>query len=519
MALTDYEKKIVTDIAYQDLVYFKKETAEESNNVMDQINLMISEGKNFKGETLSDEKIEELTRVKNRLTEIGAEDWKVSYVQNHNEPEQSGFYGVLIDTGEEYTAGFRGSENPGELGNAKNDWYEADLKLVTDIQTKQQQQVEVFLSNLNEKVNLDKYGELEFAGHSLGGNLAVHAAIMAEQYEKINNFNIAGYNLDGPGYSSDYIAKHQERIQYLAENGKVEHYQWSIVGAILIPIVERQTLKTEGKDSGSLIAEHSTDTLDFNGDQFVIGKQEQKESIMASVTSFVDKLPTVSKNLLIDTLGGMLVAAIWTKEKIFNDQGLTNFGKGLIAGAIVIVGGALLVAGPAAVLAAVGTIIAGVVQIAIRAAIAFIGVVLVETIAEFTINMIKGIANQIGEAVQWTGKQIASVIDSAIDFINKAGGFLQNLFGITKAVATPYIQLDTNSLRNYANRLSKVKSRLAELDSDMTSLIFSESLPAVISAIKANNFPSQRKVQQCINYLDGTADAFEKAEKNILSRV
>lgn len=287
----------------------------------------------------------------------------------------------------------------------------------------------------------------------------------------------------------------------------------------LDPIVERQTLKTEGKDSGSLIAEHSTDTLDFNGDQFVIGKQEQKESIMASVTSFVDKLPTVSKNLLIDTLGGMLVAAIWTKEKIFNDQGLTNFGKGLIAGAIVIVGGALLVAGPAAVLAAVGTIIAGVVQIAIRAAIAFIGVVLVETIAEFTINMIKGIANQIGEAVQWTGKQIASVIDSAIDIINKAGGFFQDLFGITKAVATPYIQLDTNSLRNYANRLSKVKSRLAELDSDMTSLIFSESLPAVISAIKANNFPSQRKVQQCINYLDGTADAFEKAEKNILSRV
>jgi len=88
MALNDYEKKIVTDIAYQDLVYFKKETAEESNNVMDQINLMISEGKNFKGETLSDEKIEELTRVKNRLTEIGAEDWKVSYVQNHNEPER-----------------------------------------------------------------------------------------------------------------------------------------------------------------------------------------------------------------------------------------------------------------------------------------------------------------------------------------------------------------------------------------------------------------------------------------------
>lgn len=88
-----------------------------------------------------------------------------------------------------------------------------------------------------------------------------------------------------------------------------------------------------------------------------------------------------------------------------------------------------------------------------------------------------------------------------------------------KAVATPYINLNTNSLRSYADRLAKVKSRLAELDSDMTSLIFSESLPAVISAIRANNFPSQRKIQKCINYLDGTAEAFEKAEKNILSQV
>lgn len=64
-----------------------------------------------------------------------------------------------------------------------------------------------------------------------------------------------------------------------------------------------------------------------------------------------------------------------------------------------------------------------------------------------------------------------------------------------------------------------MKSRLAELDSDMTSLIFTESLPAVISAIRANNFPSQRKIQKCINYLDGTAEAFERAERNILNRV
>lgn len=88
-----------------------------------------------------------------------------------------------------------------------------------------------------------------------------------------------------------------------------------------------------------------------------------------------------------------------------------------------------------------------------------------------------------------------------------------------KSVATPYINVNTNSLRNYADRLEKVKSRLAELDSDMTSLIFTESLPAVISAIRANNFPSQRKIQKCINYLDGTAEAFERAERNILNRV
>ncbi|MEK9199612.1 hypothetical protein [Ureibacillus sp. FSL E2-3493] len=120
-----------------------------------------------------------------------------------------------------------------------------------------------------------------------------------------------------------------------------------------------------------------------------------------------------------------------------------------------------------------------------------------------TVNFLKQVINSVNLLISNTLKKI----------------FTSFIGTNNEAKATPYINLNTNSLRNYADRLEKVKSRLAELDSDMTSLIFTESLPAVISAIRANNFPSQRKIQKCINYLDGTAEAFERAERNILNRV
>jgi uncharacterized protein with GYD domain len=87
------------------------------------------------------------------------------------------------------------------------------------------------------------------------------------------------------------------------------------------------------------------------------------------------------------------------------------------------------------------------------------------------------------------------------------------------AVATPVIEVNTDKLRHYAERLENVRKRLQNLDADMNSLYFTNGFLDLLDIIRANRLPNSMKLKFCINYLEDTAEAFEKAERNIMEQV
>lgn len=81
------------------------------------------------------------------------------------------------------------------------------------------------------------------------------------------------------------------------------------------------------------------------------------------------------------------------------------------------------------------------------------------------------------------------------------------------------IVVDTNKLNSYAQRLSKVTSRVSRLDSRIDSLYFKEKLADLRTLRQADTLTRyNRNLGLCRSYLLSTSDDFERVE-NTLSRV
>jgi len=176
----------------------------------------------------------------------------------------SGFYGCLIDTNDgEAILGFRGSESY-DMNQTVKDWGQADLGLLNNESTTQQQRsAEAYTRYINKRFG-DQYENFSFTGHSLGGNLAEHATITAPEGMPVNRC----LSLDGPGYSDEYIKTYQDAI---AARGKyVDHYQYSWVGTLLNPLpgTKYQTIDAHNDAEHiwpfSYFWRHDTKNIDFD---------------------------------------------------------------------------------------------------------------------------------------------------------------------------------------------------------------------------------------------------------------
>ena len=141
------------------------------------------------------------------------------------------------------------------------------------------------------------------------------------------------------------------------------------------------------------------------------------------------------------------------------------------------------------------------------------------------INKIKEISNLVVEMIVEGAKNLAKeAVNQIILGFNKVVNAFEALFGNhTKnkiVITTTEIKVDTEHLKDLAQRLVIVRNRLNQLDSDLNYLYLTEPLSVIKNLLKANRLlPSKRKVNGCIDYLEGTAIAFEKAEKNIKALV
>lgn len=279
---SDIRMMIATQVAYLD--------GDENMSVGELIHRIIS---NYAGCVDLSEKqkaqLETAGYIKSQIEEHDLQDcyrWIIQAVCDEN--AKTGFYGCLIDTRDgEAILGFRGSEMIGNQGS--KDWIETNLALLNGISTRQHRSTEEFTRYIYDRYG-DAYHHYNFTGHSLGGNLAEHAAITAPDGMPIHRC----MNLDGPGYSDEYIFFHGPDI---LRNGQyIDHYQYSLVGSLLFPLpgTRYRTIRAHNdKESellSSLIWRHHTRNIEFDENGNVQqGESDFLSDVLAGISSRLTK--------------------------------------------------------------------------------------------------------------------------------------------------------------------------------------------------------------------------------------
>ena len=189
-------------------------------------------------------------------------DWIIKDVRN--DQHGSGMYACMLETGKrEALIAFRGSESDTKE-NLLKDWGLSDLGLFNNRLTVQQKAAQKYTEDLFRKYG--DYYTYSTTGHSLGGNLAEHAAVTIP--EAMRSCFDRCVNLDGPGYSAAYLTAHALEIR--AMKGHLQHDSWSLVGALLNPVPGSDyrvvAAATPGKKNTlqSLLWRHDTTNVAFD---------------------------------------------------------------------------------------------------------------------------------------------------------------------------------------------------------------------------------------------------------------
>ncbi|MBO5426573.1 MAG: DUF2974 domain-containing protein [Lachnospiraceae bacterium] len=232
--------------------------------------------------------------------------WKVTLVGDYN--EDTGMYGCLLETSDNQAiVAFRGSESYDE--QVYLDWGLADVGLLDATQTKQHESVEEFMIKVSE---FDKqYDSYITAGHSLGGNLAVHAGLFAP--EEIVDKIVSCYSLDGPGFSLEYMSMHEDLIEQYGS--KVIHYQWSLVGDLLYQFYNENYISVECIDQTDyekvnslkmLLGKHSLGFLKFDENEKLMPTEiGVTEKAIGDLTRVIDKASEDNNQLILDILSNI----------------------------------------------------------------------------------------------------------------------------------------------------------------------------------------------------------------------
>lgn len=517
--LTDEQLKFATDIAYKDWDKDTKNKAfweeDEPLNVSDLIN------------------------DKDKIDRYQAKDWKVVETFDKNGPGESGLYGVVIETDRGLIVAFRGSESPSELQNIHQDWINADLALLQGRLTAQQQDANAFLRDLKEKGYFEKYDDITFAGHSLGGNLAEHSTFYAAELGVIDRVGRT-ISYDGPGFAQEYLDQHQKYIEMAASTVNMDHVEQSLVGGLLQRIdgIEYMFAKLTGNNP----VQHSTDYNQYNPDGSLI-TTDQPSSISTALSKYIvspfsQGMDRIVSQKAADYFTTALVAitdAGWRlKDALFQDGQLTSTGKKVVATITGSLAGIVIALGPVGTAVAAVALTAALVKLVIGVVIVaavFIAAVIaydfimdqIEAFVEYMVNdfipkALDFITETVGKFVNWSKERLAEFGNMLKNGYKAFMDGLSHLFGAgPKVAATPHIRIDTYKLRHYAERLESLKARISSVDSDLNILYLTEGFLDIINLAIAENLPTKGQMNKVINYLQDTAAEFEAAEKRIMS--
>ena len=141
-----------------------------------------------------------------------------------------------------------------------------------------------------------------------------------------------------------------------------------------------------------------------------------------------------------------------------------------------------------------------------------------EVAYDLILKVIDTICDTVEELYHQLKEKISELKDSAIKIINRACDWWNSNFnnGYKYASANPQIVLDTYKLRNYAQRLQSVNSRVSKLDGRLDALYWKVGLFDLWNLIQADLLIGYNyRIARCVSYLNDTASDFENAESAI----
>ena len=162
---------------------------------------------------------------------------------------------------------------------------------------------------------------IRIGGHSKGGNLAVYAAVFAEEEVKTRIINV--YNNDGPGFADDITntKEYKEMIE------KVHTYipQSSVIGRLLNHEEKYTVVKSIQKG----IMQHDLYSWQVQGTKVVSLKEvtNGSEFVDKTIKQWLDDVEPKQREIVIDTIFDILSTTeaesmIQIREKWFKNVGI-----------------------------------------------------------------------------------------------------------------------------------------------------------------------------------------------------
>ena len=453
------------------------------------------------------------TMVKDgKLTADQMQNWEIVDVFDDN--DNSGMYGCIIYTGDgDAIVAFRGSETLTEHDNIDKDWVRADMGKINSTLTPQEAAVIAFLEK--NKDTLAKYNSWTTTGHSLGGSLAVFAAI----YSVILGLdgNLAGcYSLDGPGNSDEFMELYKDEIAQVSD--RVTCYIWSWAGVMLpkIPGADVIVLATIG---GNCLTKHSLEYLDIRDGKFVEGELGAFEKGFGKITSDIDNLPKWLGDSIVGVVKNVVLVSGWLLDKVaYEDKEgmhLTEFGEFVAAVVIIAFVGSAIVVGVVATITVVLTIAAKILAVILFAILINIAVHLAKEILERIVAVI-------ARALEWTVDIANKFLEMVNNCLKGLEDFYNSIFndGYKYAMANPEVVVDTGLLREHAKRLDRINNRLEALGERVKRLYQKEGYEDLYNLMRSDYMIKRSKLlSDSAKYLRDTADDYEKVEREIISKL
>lgn len=387
-------------------------------------------------------------------------------------------------------------------------------------------------------------GELYLTGHSQGGNNAMYALLTSKYADYVTGC----VSVDGPGFSQDVIDDiikkygrefFEEQVRKCTGIYGENDYVHCLGEVHIIPEDQTFTVATptaSGFDQYHDIFSHYTSgklnyEVDENGN--IISIEPGPITVIADLINkgLLDHLPEEDRHVCAQAAMALVEYLIGDK-KISNLSDLSDFVTLCTEGVPMLI--RTMIENPdsfQAVLekfapdlakfiekhpAITAAIVSVVTVIAVRYILPKVGMLLaalslIDFVAETVENLIK-----FGKKAYTALKNFISDVKKAI---TKVKEYVKSLTpGNRYARNNPEFRADTALMRDYANRLRSINSRLVTLDRDMNDLYWQVGLMDVYDILRANIISGYSpRITMCRTYLNSAADALEKADRKVLS--